>query len=120
VTSKTRLWLLGLTEVTNQSTGYCPEPSSWGAVVAAIPDGIARPDQWTAKFSFRRCPKCLAINLVKEDSVACVRSRCRGSGTSDDRGTPMPTLDEIRTKLPGDHTVFSVRHTDSLDFTEEL
>ena len=60
-----------VTDLTNQSTGYCPEPDSWVALERAIPDGVTRPDYWTMEFTFRRCPKCEAINIVKEGFFFC-------------------------------------------------
>jgi hypothetical protein len=41
------------------------------ALERAIPDGVARPDYWTMEFTFRRCPKCEAINIVKEGFFFC-------------------------------------------------
>ncbi|WP_229830298.1 hypothetical protein [Actinoplanes ianthinogenes] len=59
-------------QVTNQSTGYCPEPSCWPAVAAALDAaGIRHDDAFTAEFTFRRCPACAAVNLVKEDVFLC-------------------------------------------------
>jgi hypothetical protein len=59
-------------EVSNQSTGYCPEPESWLQVAAAL-DAIplAHPERFTAPYIFRRCPVCAQINLVKEGYFAC-------------------------------------------------
>ncbi|MEE6262351.1 hypothetical protein [Plantactinospora sonchi] len=59
-------------EVSNQSTGYCPEPSSWPAVAAACEQaGLECPGGFTAAFEFRRCPVCGQINIVKDDDFAC-------------------------------------------------
>ena len=58
--------------VTNQSTGYCPEPESWPAVAAALDAaGIAHPGGFTAEMVFRRCPKCGSTNIVKDDWFEC-------------------------------------------------
>ena len=59
-------------EVTNQSTGYCPQPSSW-PVVAGVLDRmkIQRPSEFTNGFEFRRCEQCTSINLIKEDLYSC-------------------------------------------------
>ncbi|MCY9783506.1 hypothetical protein KIK06_06310 [Nocardiopsis sp. EMB25] len=60
-------------EVSNQSTGYCPDPDCWPAVAAALDRaGIGRPDGLTSPFVFRRCPECGERNLVKDDFYACV------------------------------------------------
>ena len=59
-------------EVSNQSTGYCPEPES----IAAVADALARaeldgPDAFSPACIFRRCAKCDAITLVKESVFEC-------------------------------------------------
>jgi len=58
--------------VNNLSTGYCPEPSSWAQVAAAL-DGlsIAHPSAFTSAFEFRRCEHCGERNLVKEEWFVC-------------------------------------------------
>lgn len=59
--------------VTNQSTGYCPEPDSWAEVEKALNDaGIEHPKQFTDEFIFRRCKKCGSINIVKDNWFVCV------------------------------------------------
>lgn len=59
-------------EVTNQSTGYCPEPESWPAVAAALEGaGLRGPDGFTSEFLFRRCPECGMISLVKDGCFEC-------------------------------------------------
>jgi hypothetical protein len=59
-------------EVTNQSTGYCPEPGSWPAVAAALGRaGVAHPGQFTAEVVFRRCEACGERNVVKDGWFAC-------------------------------------------------
>ena len=58
--------------VTNQSTGFCPEPESWPAVGAALDAaGIAHPGGFSAEMVFRRCPKCAATNIVKDGWFEC-------------------------------------------------
>jgi hypothetical protein len=59
-------------EVTNQSTGYCPEPKCW-EVVAKVLDqaGLRRPPTFTVAFEFRRCDQCGEANLIKEDVYEC-------------------------------------------------
>lgn len=58
--------------LTNQSTGYCPEPGCWAAVDAALSRiGLAHPDGFEATFDFRRCPACATINLIKDDWYVC-------------------------------------------------
>lgn len=61
-----------VTEVSNQSTGYCPDPSCWPAVAAALDRiGLGHPGAFTAEFLFRRCPDCATLNVVKEGDFAC-------------------------------------------------
>jgi hypothetical protein len=58
--------------VTNQSTGYCPEPDSWPAVQAALERaGFNAPHSFSQEFNFRRCVNCGAINLVKDGVFEC-------------------------------------------------
>lgn len=62
-----------VTEVSNQSTGYCPDPASWPEVAGALDRaGIARPDGFTAAFVFRRCGGCGELNVVKDEHYVCV------------------------------------------------
>ena len=59
-------------EVSNQSTGYCPEPTSWPAVAAALARaGLQGPDGFTFVCTFRRCPACGQTNLVKDGWFFC-------------------------------------------------
>jgi hypothetical protein len=59
-------------EVTNQSTGYCPEPECW-EVIARVLDRleISRPTRLTVAFEFRRCKQCGTTNLIKENVFEC-------------------------------------------------
>ena len=58
--------------VTNQSTGYCPEPESWPAVEKALaPAGIPAPLRFSQEFAFRKCVHCGEINIVKDDYFVC-------------------------------------------------
>lgn len=59
-------------EVSNHSTGYCPEPESWPSVVAALDRiGIRHPGRFTQEIVFRRCPSCGQRNVVKDGWFAC-------------------------------------------------
>jgi len=61
-----------VTEVTNQSTGYCPEPSSFEDVARALRTaGLSAPPTWSWACVFRRCPGCEQLNLVKNDDFTC-------------------------------------------------
>lgn len=59
-----------VTSVTNQSTGYCPDPSCWPAVAAALAPLDLHPAGWTLAFILRRCA-CGQVNLVKDDWYVC-------------------------------------------------
>ena len=59
-------------EVSNQSTGYCPEPDSWQAVEQALTAAnIPHPSDFTMTFIFRRCETCGAKNIVKDEWFEC-------------------------------------------------
>jgi hypothetical protein len=63
---------VSVTWVTNQSTGYCPEPDSWPEVKGALSRaGIPAPDGFSLAFVFRRCQHCGFINLVKDEVFEC-------------------------------------------------
>ncbi|HEY9329895.1 MAG TPA: hypothetical protein VIS09_16910 [Streptomyces sp.] len=60
-------------EVSNQSTGYCPDISSWAAVAGALDRiGIHRPSGFTHEVVFRRCRSCRELNIVREEDFVCV------------------------------------------------
>lgn len=59
-------------EITNQSTGYCPEPESWSQVEKALEQILLpHPGNFTTEFIFRRCPVCRQLNIVKDDLFLC-------------------------------------------------
>ncbi|MBF9072273.1 hypothetical protein [Streptacidiphilus fuscans] len=60
-------------EVSNQSTGYCPDVDSWPAVAdALVRAGIEAPEGFTHTVVFRRCPACGELHVVREDDFVCV------------------------------------------------
>jgi hypothetical protein len=60
-------------DVSNQSSGYCPETSSWPAVAHALEQaGLGHPPGFTHEVVFRRCPVCHEHNIVREDDFVCV------------------------------------------------
>ncbi|MEU3778861.1 hypothetical protein AB0F11_37800 [Streptomyces sp. NPDC032472] len=62
-----------VTEVSNLSTGYCPDAASWPAVARAVDRaGLGRPDGFTREVVFRRCPACREHNIVREGHFYCV------------------------------------------------
>ena len=61
-----------ITEITNQSTGFCPEPESWPSVAAALErTPAAYPDGFGTRVVFRLCPKCNERNIVKDGWFVC-------------------------------------------------
>ncbi|MFJ4776228.1 hypothetical protein [Streptomyces sp. NPDC088762] len=64
-------WVVG--EVSNQSTGYCPDVSSWPAVARALDAaGLGHASGFTHEVVFRRCPPCDRLNIVREEDFVCV------------------------------------------------
>jgi hypothetical protein len=62
-----------VTEVSNQSTGYCPGEECWPAVAGALDRaGLRRPVGFTTTFVFRHCPECAELNVVKDEYYVCV------------------------------------------------
>ncbi|MEU8777081.1 hypothetical protein [Streptomyces sp. NPDC048606] len=60
-------------EVSNQSTGYCPDVDSWPAVADALgAAAIEHPPGFTHAVVFRRCPACGELNIVREEYFVCV------------------------------------------------
>lgn len=61
-----------VTTVTNQSTGYCPDPDCWPAVAAALNQvGVPHPGAFTDEVIFRRCRTCGERNIVRDDDYTC-------------------------------------------------
>jgi hypothetical protein len=59
-------------EISNQSTGFCPEPESWRQVALALAQiPLSHPGKFTTEFIFRRCPACGQVNIVKERLFLC-------------------------------------------------
>lgn len=61
-----------IVDISNQSTGFCPEPESW-AVVESVLDqiGLKHPERFTNAVVFRQCPKCNQRNIVKDSWYYC-------------------------------------------------
>lgn len=63
---------LTVAEISNQSTGYCPDTTCWAAVALALGRaGLPAPQGFTFEVVFRRCPRCRELNLVKEGWFVC-------------------------------------------------
>lgn len=62
-----------ISQITNQSTGYCPSPVSWKNVKVVLEKlKIEFPDYWTNEFIFRICDNCHNINIVKDNYFTCL------------------------------------------------
>lgn len=63
---------VSVVNVTNQSTGYVPEPESWSAVSGALDGiGVEYSEFFEPAYEFRRCDACGAINIVKDGWLMC-------------------------------------------------
>lgn len=64
-----------VTEVSNLSTGYCPDLSSWQQIAEALDragfERRDRPDAFTHAVVFRRCTHCRERNVVREGHFVC-------------------------------------------------
>ncbi|GEN09332.1 hypothetical protein SAMN05443572_105587 [Myxococcus fulvus] len=59
-------------EVSNLSTGYCPDVTCWAAVARALASlGLHLPTGFTGAMDFRRCLACGEVTLVKERWFVC-------------------------------------------------
>jgi len=59
-------------EISNLSTGYCPEPGCWTVVADALDRaGLAHPTRFTTEITFRRCSACGERNVVKDEFFVC-------------------------------------------------
>jgi hypothetical protein len=58
--------------VSNQSTGYCPDPDCWPAVGAALDAAaVPHPGGFTDAVVFRRCTGCGERNIVRDGDFVC-------------------------------------------------
>ncbi|MEO7718875.1 MAG: hypothetical protein ABIY70_21965 [Capsulimonas sp.] len=63
---------VSVTDATNQSLGYCPEPESWLAVADALTRAdIPGPPDFTNAYIIRLCETCKTKNIVKEGVFEC-------------------------------------------------
>ena len=84
-----------VTEVSNQSTGYCPDLSSWAAVADALARaGIGRPDGFTASIVFRRCLDCGQRNVVRDGDYSCAVCGAELPEDVEPRLTAQPSTDQ--------------------------
>ncbi|MFJ4675039.1 hypothetical protein [Kitasatospora sp. NPDC088783] len=60
-------------EMSNPSTGYCPDTACRPAVAAALERaGVRHPGGFTYAAVFRRCPECGETSLAREGFFVCV------------------------------------------------
>jgi len=63
---------LEVTEISNQSTGYCPHLDTWIYVQPALEMlKLEHPGKFTNAFTFGLCEKCLKYAIVKEGYEEC-------------------------------------------------
>jgi hypothetical protein len=63
---------VSVSNITNQSTGYCLEPKSWRVVEKALDDAsIAHPGQFTDQFIFRLCKPVFDSGRIMKFQDAC-------------------------------------------------
>ena len=59
-------------EISNQSTGYCPDVTSWETLQGVLDSlGISHPGKFTLEVTFRLCPACGERNIVKDKWFFC-------------------------------------------------
>jgi len=65
--------VIRISQITNQSTGYCPSVKSWDSVKIALnKTKIDFPEFFTTEFIFRICEKCGWINVIKDNYFYCI------------------------------------------------
>jgi hypothetical protein len=68
--------------IDNYSTGYCPEPTCWPAVAAALQHArIPHPGRFAPEMVFRRCPRCGQRNVVRDGWYYCAVCHSELPGT---------------------------------------
>jgi hypothetical protein len=64
---------ISISQITNQSTGYCPSAKSWEFVQQALLKiNIDFPDFFTTVFIFCICENCGNINIIKDNFYYCL------------------------------------------------
>jgi hypothetical protein len=64
---------ISISQITNQSTGYCPSTESWNCVQKALLKiNIDFPYFFTTEFIFSVCKNCGIINIVKDEFYYCL------------------------------------------------
>ncbi len=61
-----------IVSITNQSTGYCPEPESFRSVKLALNQtDLKYPLDFTTAYQFRLCKNCGTKNIIKDNWYVC-------------------------------------------------
>jgi len=61
-----------ISQITNQSTGYCPDASSWQYVEKVLAKlNLPYPAYFTQAFVFKICDNCGSINIIKDNFFVC-------------------------------------------------
>lgn len=83
---------MAISSITNQSTGFCPEPDCWTCTrEALVRAGLAAPDGFTQSVSpSRRCTTCGTKNLLKSKAPRLRHVRRRPTGRLELRLTALP------------------------------
>ncbi len=63
---------LSVVAISNQSTGFCPEPESWPLVGIVLDKlSVGHPGGFTTEIVFRLCVECGQRNIVKDEWFVC-------------------------------------------------
>ncbi len=64
---------ISISQISNQSTGYCPGVESWSDVNKVLSQtDIDYPEYFTTAIIFRVCKNCGNLNIVKDDYFVCI------------------------------------------------
>ena len=75
-----------LGEITNLSTGYCPEASCYPVVRRAFEKaGLPAPRGFTIAFTFRRCVSCGQRDVIKDEAFECDSVRSSSAANVESR-----------------------------------
>jgi len=61
-----------IAQITNQSTGYCPSPTSWSKLEKALtPLNTAYPENFDPIYIFSYCVHCQCLKIIKDNYYFC-------------------------------------------------
>jgi hypothetical protein len=87
-----------VTEISNESTGYCPDLDSWPAVAAVLDRaGICHPDGFTQPIIFRACTTFhrSTSSATMTSPAPCAAPPCPAGGTSTSFDSPRHRLQPV-------------------------